>query len=199
ATFMRGFREVIGLAVVVVAVYLLLNAVVIGSGLFYLLRHPEPIATWYEHLREGQWYISHQPIQGTGILTAIGISILFFPKLALGLSGFETGVAVMPLIRGDATDTHDKPEGRIHNARKLLATAAGIMSVYLLGSAIVTATLIPPQELLKTEHLTSIAPKDLVDGTGGRAADRALAFLAHGEGPHAINPLFGEAFGTLYD
>jgi len=199
ATFMRGFREVIGLAVVVVVCYLVLNAIVIGSGLFYLLRDPHPIATWYEHLREGQWYISHQPIEGTGILTAIGISILFFPKLALGLSGFETGVAVMPLIRGDATDTADKPEGRIHNARKLLATAAGIMSVYLLGSAIVTATLIPPQELMRREHLTSIAPQDLIEGGGGRAADRALAFLAHGEGPYPINPLFGEAFGTLYD
>jgi hypothetical protein len=37
-----------------------------------------------------------------------------FPKLALGLSGFETGVAVMPLIRRD----------RIRNTKKLLLTAA---------------------------------------------------------------------------
>ena len=73
------------------------------------------------------------------------------------------------------------------------------MSIYLLGSAIVTATLIPPQELIRHEHVTAIAPKDLVDGVGGRAADRALAYLAHGEGPYPINPLFGEAFGTLYD
>jgi hypothetical protein len=73
--------------------------------------------------------------------------------------------------------------GRIRNTRKLLATAAGIMSVFLLGSAIITATLIPPAALIKP----------------GQAADRALAYLAHGEGPYNVNPLFGEAFGTVYD
>jgi hypothetical protein len=33
----------------------------------------------------------------------------------------------------------------------------------------------------------------------GKAMDRALAYLAHGESPHRICPLFGHAFGTLYD
>ena len=198
ATFLRGFKEVIGLAVVVVGVYLLLNAIVIGSGVFYVVMHPDLIGTWYRHLMEGQWYLEHPPVQGEGLLTIIAISVLLFPKLALGLSGFETGVAVMPLIEGDDTDTPERPAGRIRHTRLMLTVAAVTMSIYLLGSAIVTATLIPPQELFKAERLARVAPNGLVEG-GGRAADRALAYLAHAEGPFQINPLFGEAFGTLYD
>ena len=48
------------------------------------------------------------------------LALLVFPKLALGLSGFETGVAVMPLIKGDPGDTEQNPVGRIRGARKLL-------------------------------------------------------------------------------
>lgn len=198
ATFMRGFKEVIGLAVVIVGGYLFLNLIVIGSGLVYVVRHPELFDIWYEHLTTGQWYIEDVPIQGTGALSIIAISLILFPKLALGLSGFETGVAVMPLVEGDEDDTPENPKGRVRHTRMLLATAAGIMSVFLLGSAIVTATLIPPHELLKPERVAAIAPKGLAEA-GGNAADRALAYLAHGEGPYSINPLFGDAFGTLYD
>src|SRR5262249_51945129 len=124
------------------------------------------------------------------------ISLLIFPKLALGLSGFETGVAVMPLIRGEQGDDPQHPAGRIRNTRKLLATAAIIMSVYLLGSALVTSTLIAPEELLE------------INCVKGKAADRALAYIAHGEVRDYyngeirninINPLFGETFGTIYD
>ena len=111
------------------------------------------------------------------------VCVLFFPKLALGLSGFETGVAVMPLIRGDESDTFDQPTGRIRNARKLLISAAVIMSIYLLGSSIVVSMLIPGEELQ----------------TGGAAANRALAYLAHGEGKVSLCPLFGDVFGTIYD
>ena len=53
-------------------------------------------------------------IFGHGLAT-VGFALLVFPKLALGLSGFETGVAVMPLV---------KTPNRIENTRKLLATAA---------------------------------------------------------------------------
>ena len=69
------------------------------------------------------------------------MALLLFPKLALGLSGFETGVAVMPLVRGDATDTEAAPLGRIRNTKKLLLTAALIMSVMLMASSFVTAVL----------------------------------------------------------
>jgi hypothetical protein len=119
------------------------------------------------------------------------LSLLYFPKLALGLSGFETGVAVMPLIEGDPQDDPQHPLGRIRNARKLLATAAIIMSICLLGSSLVTATLIAPEALRGKNDRLSIE--------AGPAADRALAYLAHGEGVEPINPLFGEVFGTVYD
>ena len=98
-----------------------------------------------------------------------------FPALALGLSGFETGVVVMPLVKGDAADTVAEPTGRIRNARKLLTTAALIMSVMLMGSAIVTTFLIPAAEF----------------EPGGEANGRALAYLAHEN--------LGEGFGTVYD
>ena len=181
--FLKGFSEVIGLAVALVAVYLTLNLVVIGSGLSYLMQHPEAIADWWQKVQAGDWMLADNPVQGTGYGSIALVCLLFFPKLALGLSGFETGVAVMPLIQGDASDTADQPAGRIRNARKLLISAAAIMSVYLLGSSMVVSTLIPAEELQ----------------VGGAAANRALAYLAHGEGDYLLCSLFGEVFGTIYD
>ncbi len=182
--FLKGFSEVIGLAVFLVAVYLTLNAIVVGSGLMYLAQHPELVSDWWQKVQAGDWMlVQKSPVSGTGALSIAIVCVLYFPKLALGLSGFETGVAVMPLIRGDAGDTAENPKGRIRNARKLLISAACIMSVYLLGSSMVVSTLIPSHELLK----------------GGNAKARALAYLAHGEGEVAINSLFGNGFGTLYD
>lgn len=183
AIFMRGFKEAIGLAVPVVGIFLLLNLFVIGSGLVYLLAHPSRFEMWYDNLVTGHWYLEHSVVTSTGWVGLVAVSLLYFPKLALGLSGFETGVAVMPLIDGGPTDTHENPAGRIRNTRKLLATAACIMSVFLLGSSLVTTTLIHPEDLREP----------------GPAANRALAYIAHGEGALEINPLFGEIFGTIYD
>src|SRR4029450_9279459 len=76
---------------------------------------------------------------------------------------------------GDATDTEEAPHGRIRNTKKLLRTAALIMSVLLLASSLGTTVLIPPA-----------APP-----VGGPADDRALADLAHER--------LGTGFGTLYD
>jgi hypothetical protein len=89
----------------------------------------------------------------------------------------------MPLVKGDPDDDPNKPLGRIRNTQKLLATAAIIMSLMLLGSSAITAMLIDPQALL----------------TEGQAQNRALAYIAHGDSIAQINPLFGELFGTIYD
>ena len=39
----------------------------------------------------------------------VALALILFPKLALGMSGFETGVAVMTHVKGDDTDTYDEP------------------------------------------------------------------------------------------
>jgi hypothetical protein len=206
AVFLRGFGEVIKIAVALVSVYLLLNVIVVGSGVFYAATHPGLINAWWDNVLSGNWHIpgGGTPLAGTSLLTILAVCLLIFPKLALGLSGFETGVAVMSLVRGDPGDNHEQPTGRIRNTRKLLITAALIMSVMLLGSAFVVSTLIDPAEL---SHGRAVADGSLsesraspaTDEKPGRAANRALAYLAHAEGQYEINPMFGEVFGTIYD
>jgi hypothetical protein len=181
--FLRGFREVIAIAVVIVGVYLFLNLIVIGSGVGYLILHPSLVGAWLQDVMNGPWYMEHSEAEGHGLLAAALTCLVFFPKLALGLSGFETGVAVMPLVRGEANDDPHHPVGRVRNTKKLLAAAALIMSTMLLGSSVVTAMLIKPHALL----------------TEGLAANRALAFVAHGQTEAYVNPLFGKVFGTIYD
>jgi hypothetical protein len=165
AIFLRGFREAIMLAVVLVAVYLSLNVIVLLAAAHVILQHPELIANWRDSL--------FQQHGNPGMMAAM--AVILFPKLALGLSGFETGVAVMPLVRGDATDTDEHPAGRIRNTKKLLTTAALIMSVMLISSSLVSVLLIPAD---------AFQPGHPADG-------RAMAYLAH--------EYLGAHFGTLYD
>jgi len=183
AMFLRGFREVIAVAVVVVTTYLVLNLIIVVSGIEYLVTHPEMLAGWYDNVVSGQWHLEHAPVSGHSAFAIAAVCLLLFPKLALGLSGFETGIAVMPLVRGNVDDDHEKPLGRIRNTRKLLTTAAIIMSFMLVGSSVVTALLIRPEAMV----------------TEGLAANRAMAFIAHGDSVARINPWFGEIFGTIYD
>lgn len=200
ASFLRGFREVILFAVVLVGIYLVLNAIIIGCSLAYLVEHWDRLVGpngWFGHVQSGRWHLTNPPLHGTDWLTIVMLCFLLFPKLALGLSGFETGVAVMPLIKGRPDDDPDRPAGRIRNARKLLATAALIMSIYLIASAFVTATLIPPSALATKKGFDAALGKDVEKK--GEAVDRALAYLAHGEAPEKISSIFGDAFGTLYD
>ncbi len=211
AFFMRGFREVIGLAVGITAVYLVLNVLVIGAGLVYIAGHPHLLTDWWRAVGAGDWHLSHNPLGtggGSGWLGLAVVVLVIFPKLALGLSGFETGVAVMPLIKGDPTDTRQNPAGRVRSTKKLLLLAALIMSVLLLGSSLVVSTLIPPGDLLYPDPARPgqyLAPddwpKDVAKPAKAPAAyERALAYLAHGENKnHNVAPFFGEKFGTVYD
>jgi hypothetical protein len=91
AVFLKGFKEAIGVAVVVVGAYLLLNLVVVAVGLYESVANPRYVTDWSEVL-----FTSYG-----NSLTMIGVLLLVFPRLALGLSGFETGVSLMPLVGGD--------------------------------------------------------------------------------------------------
>jgi hypothetical protein len=165
AVFLKGFSEAIGIAVGLVGVFLLLNIVVIVDGFYLLVQNPDYLSNWRSAL-----YREH-----SNPLAMVGAALLVFPALALGLSGFETGVLVMPQVKGNPDDTRAKPTGRIQNTRKLLTTAATIMSVLLIASSIIATTLIPMNEFQD----------------GGQANGRALAYLAHTH--------LGNGFGTVYD
>ncbi|MBX9583235.1 MAG: amino acid transporter [Gemmataceae bacterium] len=207
AMFLRGFREVIGVAAVIAGVYLALNLVVVGAGLKYLADHPGKWSAWVARLEAGQWYLPHNPlgaVAGWGGMVAV--SLILFPKLALGLSGFETGVAVAAHVRGRPDDDPRHPAGRIANTRKLLTAAAVIMSFYLLTSSVVVSTLIEPAEITPVPAEGGY-PRDAADRELKHvedwpklpAAGRALAYLAHGEGEGPIAPFCGPTFGTIYD
>jgi hypothetical protein len=170
AVFLKGFTEAIGLAAAAALPYLALNLVVLARGAFEVMTHPSLLADWRLAL------LAHGDFT-----TLVAGAMVVFPKLALGLSGFETGVSVMPLIdggerdRGHAPRRDGAPAGRVANTRKLLLTAAAIMSVMLLLSSLVTTLLISPADY----------------GKDGKAAGRAIAFLAH--------RYLGPGFGTVYD
>ncbi|MGY2896548.1 hypothetical protein ACVWZX_004594 [Deinococcus sp. UYEF24] len=134
AVFLRGFKEAIGIAVVLVGAYLALNAVVIGRSLLDIFSS----AVYFQNWRQALF------VQHGSALALVGVSLLVFPKLALGLSGFETGVSVMPQVTGTRGDEPRLPLGRIRNTQRLLTSAALIMSVFLVTSSLVTTLLIPP-------------------------------------------------------
>ncbi|WP_415855740.1 amino acid transporter [Sinomonas sp. G460-2] len=165
AVFLRGFREAIGVAVVLVGIYLALNAVLVVATLAEAFAHPIQVNDWWQAMLTSQ---------GNPILM-FAVAFLVFPKLALGMSGFETGVAVMPQIRGDSSDTEEDPAGRIRGTKRLLTAAAVIMSTFLVTTSFTTVVLVPEQDFQP----------------GGPADGRALALQAH--------EYLGVVFGSAYD
>ena len=94
----------------------LLNVVVIGWGLIDLAEHPSAFAQWSATALARRTAVPSMMIVG---------ALIVFPKLALGLSGFETGVAVMPLVKGDPGDIRRTACGPDpQHAKKLLTVAA---------------------------------------------------------------------------
>ena len=163
--FLLGFSEAVGVAIPLVAVFLVLNAVVVAVGLYDVIAEPGAFSAWVDALTEGR----------DGFGGVIGPAVVAFPLLVLGMSGFETGVSMMPLVAADGQTAEERLASRIRNTKKLLTAAALIMSVYLLATSFITTVLIPADEF----------------EPGGEASGRAMAYLAHEH--------LGEVFGTAYD
>ncbi|HEY5978306.1 MAG TPA: amino acid transporter [Microlunatus sp.] len=163
--FLRGFTEAVVVAIPLVAVFLTLNAVIVVVSIGQIASTPQLLSGWTRALTAN----------GTGFVDVVGPAVLAFPLLVLGLSGFETGVSMMPLVAGSGRSPAERLATRVRNTRKLLTAAALIMSVYLISTSFITTVLIPAEEF----------------AAGGAANGRALAYLAHGQ--------LGETFGTVYD
>jgi hypothetical protein len=163
--FLLGFTEAVVVAIPLVAIFLTLNAVVVVVGIGEIVASPQLLTGWTQALTAN----------GTGFFDIAGPALIAFPLLVLGLSGFETGVSMMPLVAATGGTPDEQLASRVKNTRKLLTAAALIMSVYLVATSFITTVLIPAEEF----------------ADGGEASGRALAYLAHER--------VGEGFGTLYD
>jgi hypothetical protein len=162
--FLAGFSEAVTVAIPLVAMFLLLNAAVILVGLVHVITDPGALSGWTDRLTD---------VGGLGQIART--TLLAFPMLVLGLSGFETGVSMMPLVQAEGKTQEERLADRVANTRKLLTVAALIMSVYLLATTFVTTVLIPAAEF----------------EVGGKANGRAIAYVAH--------EYLGNGFGTVYD
>jgi hypothetical protein len=180
----RGF---LGVAVGVVGLYLLMNLVLLGSCLAYLAKHPELFLNWEKELRPQIGDIRSEA--GNAVWLILLLALGAFPSLAIGLSGFELSMASAPLVRGSSTDNPEHPRCRIRRTRVMMVLAAVVMSVLVLSSTLVVTLLVPRDAILH----------------GDEVSHRSLAYLAHGgslannAASEEVSPLFGDAFGTLYD
>ncbi|MET7395786.1 amino acid transporter [Dactylosporangium sp. NPDC005572] len=164
--FLLGFSEAVAVAIPLVAVFLLLNAVIVVVGFVDVFTTAGALSNWQHALTTEH---------GSGVGSLILPALIAFPSLVLGLSGFETGVSMMPLVAADGRTDEERRASRLRNTKKLLTVAAAIMSVYLVATSFITTVLIPHEKF----------------EAGGEANGRALAYLAHEK--------LGEMFGTVYD
>jgi hypothetical protein len=182
--------RVLSVTAAAVTCYLALAAIIIGTAAAYIASHPAIWQNWQNAVIAASAQPSESaPQSATAWLLAwLQIGLWTFPQMALGLSGFEMIMNVVPRVSGGEGDAIAVQRGRIQNTRKLMLAAATLMAVYLVSAVTVTTLLIPHDELLP----------------GGNAAHRALAYLAHGSplatgGDAAISSIFGETFGDIFD
>ena len=97
--FLLGFTEAVNVAIPLVAIFLGLNAIVIVTGLIDLAANPVVVDDWWAALTSS----------GGGFSGILLPALLAFPLLVLGLSGFETGVSLMPLVSA----TGETPQERL--------------------------------------------------------------------------------------
>ncbi|MBU6450586.1 MAG: amino acid transporter [Cyanobacteria bacterium REEB67] len=163
--FMLGFRKAIGFSTILVTAYLAMTSIVLYTAVQHLVANPNLFTNWQSQLSSA----FDNPV------AMVAAAALLFPKLALGLSGFETGVSVMPLIKAKNDD--DEHRQRVANTRKLLVTVAVIMSIALMVSSVCTTVLIPAGEFAQ----------------GGQANGRAISYLAH----NYLGPVMGTAYDAI--
>ncbi|MGD9679701.1 MAG: amino acid transporter [Candidatus Obscuribacterales bacterium] len=163
--FLKGFREAVLIAFVLVLFYLIVNTVLIANLVAHIIGHPNLLHAW----------ISAVHAQYGASPGMIGVAALAFPQLALGLSGFETSVAVMPLIKTTGEGSTGNLQDRIRKTRYMLLTLVAIMTLFIMGASLTTTLLIEPAKYAE----------------GAEANGRALAYLAH--------TYLGDVFGSIYD
>lgn len=74
---------------------------VVTVGLWEVATHSNVVTDWSETLTTEH---GNPPMM-------VAIALIAFPKPALGLSGFETGVAVMPHFEGSPGNKEERPAG----------------------------------------------------------------------------------------
>jgi hypothetical protein len=107
--FLLGFSEAVVVAIPLVAVYLALNAVVVVVGVGVILTTPQLLGGWAQALSG----------RGGRFLEILGPAVVAFPLLVLGLSGFETGLSMMPLVAAKGDTSEEKLASQVQNTRKL--------------------------------------------------------------------------------
>src|SRR6476619_4004034 len=85
--FLLGFNEAVVVAIPLVVLFLVLNAIVVAVGLAAIVGHPALLGDWTRGLT----------VHGTGFFYILTAAVIACPRLVLGFSGFETGVSMTPL------------------------------------------------------------------------------------------------------